>query len=81
MASFVARAASSAAELAKDIKRSHDIGCDGGDVLSLIVEPLGLWTASSITLLCCIAACSVLHFIVVFPWYLLPFVISFTVIC
>ena len=54
--SLVAGIASSAGEMDKDAKYDHNVSSAGCVFFPLVVETLGLWTDSSISLLCCIAA-------------------------
>ena len=53
---FLNMASSAAGELAKDLKYESDFLLGGGVFYPLVVESLGLWTSSSVSLLCCIAA-------------------------
>ena len=55
-ASLVAGIASSAGEMDKDAKYGHDVSSAGCVFFPLVVETLGLWTDSSISLLCRISA-------------------------
>ena len=59
--SFVAGIASSAGEMDKDAKYDHNVSSAGCVFFPLVVETLGLWTDSSISLLRRIAAHTTLH--------------------
>ena len=60
-ASLVAGVASSAGEMDKDAKYDHNVSSAGCVFFPLVVETLGLWTDSSISLLRRIAARTTLH--------------------
>ena len=59
--SLVAGVASPAGEMDKDAKYDHNVSSAGCVFFPLVVETLGLWTDSSISLLRHIAACTTLH--------------------
>ena len=48
--------ASSTSEMAKDAKYDRNVSSTGSVFFPLVVETLGLWTDSSVSLLCCIDA-------------------------